>query len=71
MKQNVGNTDRVLRLLVGILIIVAGFAYQSWWGLIGIVPILTGILRWCPAYCPLGISTCGSCCGGDKTGCCK
>lgn len=58
MKQNVGNIDRALRLTAGIVIVGAGVYFQSWWGLIGLVPLFTGTTRWCPAYLPFGISTC-------------
>lgn len=58
MQFNVGTTDRILRVIVGILILGLGYFYGSWLGLIGIVPILTGIVRFCPAYLPFGISTC-------------
>ncbi|MDF3025570.1 MAG: hypothetical protein K0R10_2931 [Alphaproteobacteria bacterium] len=57
MKCNVGKTDRVLRLVAGALIIGAGVYFQSWWGAVGIVPVLTGAVRWCPAYLPFGLST--------------
>ena len=57
MKCNVGKTDRMLRIIAGLVIIAAGVALQSWWGAVGIVPLLTGLIRWCPAYVPLGIST--------------
>lgn len=58
MKFNVGSADRIARIIIGLLILVAGFYYGSWFGLIGIVPILTGIFRFCPAYVPFGFSTC-------------
>jgi len=58
MKCNVGKTDRIIRIVLGIIIIAAGLYYQSWWGLIGAVPLLTAALGWCPAYLPFGISTC-------------
>ena len=58
MKQNVGSTDRTLRMIAGIAIIAAGVYYGSWWGAIGAVPLLTAALGWCPAYVPLGISSC-------------
>jgi hypothetical protein len=58
MKFNVGGFDRILRLIAGLVILGAGYYYKSWWGLIGIVPILTGIFRFCPAYLPFGLSTC-------------
>ncbi len=58
MKPNVGSIDRTLRYVAGIAILGAGFYSKSWWGLIGIVPILTATIRFCPAYVPLGMSTC-------------
>jgi hypothetical protein len=58
MKFNVGGFDRILRLIAGLVILGAGYYYKSWWGLIGIIPILTGTFRFCPAYLPFGLSTC-------------
>jgi hypothetical protein len=58
MKCNVGGTDRMIRTIAGVVIILAGFYFKSWWGAVGIVPIATGMLRWCPAYVPFGFSTC-------------
>jgi len=57
MKCNVGRTDRTLRIIVGLMIIGWGVATQNIWGVVGIVPLLTGIIRWCPAYVPFRIST--------------
>ena len=57
MKCNVGSADRAFRIIAGLAIIAAGVYFQSWWGAVGLVPILTGSLRWCPLYSPLGIST--------------
>lgn len=57
MKCNVGTTDRVLRIIAGIVIIVAGLYFRKWWGLIGLIPLLTSIFAWCPLYTPFGIST--------------
>jgi len=57
MQCNIGKTDRAIRLLAGVGIIAAGFYFQSWWGAIGIVPLTTAALRWCPPYQLLGIST--------------
>lgn len=57
MQCNIGKTDRMVRLIAGAGIIAAGFYFQSWWGAIGIVPLVTGTLRWCPPYQLLGIST--------------
>jgi hypothetical protein len=58
MKQNIGSTDRVFRVVLGLAIIAFGLIYQSWWGLVGIVPLITATVRVCPAYIPFGISTC-------------
>lgn len=58
MKTNVGSPDRIVRIIAGLAILAAGYYYQSWWGLIGIVPLGTAAIGWCPAYLPFGISTC-------------
>jgi hypothetical protein len=57
MKCNVGTTDRVIRIIVGIVIIALGVYFSSWWGLIGIIPLVTGLFKWCPVYIPFKIST--------------
>lgn len=59
MKTNVGGFDRILRYLVGLTLLGAGLYYKSWWGLIGFGPILTATFRFCPAYLPFGLNTCG------------
>ena len=58
MKRNMGSADRIVRIIVGLGFIGAGIYYQSWLGVIGIVPLATAIVGWCPAYLPFGISTC-------------
>ena len=63
--KNVGTTDRAIRIVVGLGILVWGFADQSYIGLVGLIPLATGLLGWCPAYCPIGINTAKSCCGGS------
>ena len=60
MKRNVGTTDRAVRVIAGLAIVATGFYYQSWWGAVGLIPIATAIMGWCPAYLPLGISSCKS-----------
>ena len=57
MQCNVGKTDQLLRIIAGSAIIIVGIYFQNWWGAVGIVPIATGLLRWCPAYLPFGIKT--------------
>jgi hypothetical protein len=58
MKTNVGGIDRILRYLVGLALLGAGLYFKSWWGLVGLGPILTATIRFCPAYLPFGLSTC-------------
>ena len=57
MKCNMGKTDRVLRAIIGLIVITAGVYFKSWWGAIGAVPLLTALAGWCPMYVPIGIST--------------
>ena len=57
MKKNIGNTDRWFRVILGIVIAVLGIVYQSWWGLLAVLPLGTAMIKVCPAYLPFGIST--------------
>ncbi len=57
--KNVGSFDRIIRIILGILLIAMVFVGpKSAWGWVGLVPLFTGLVRWCPAYLPFGISTC-------------
>ena len=58
MKVNIGTADRVVRVIAGLAIIGVGIYARSWWGLIGLAPLLTAAIRFCPAYVPFGFSTC-------------
>ena len=59
MKANVGTIDRVLRIVVGIVLIALVFVGpQTPWGWIGVVPLLTAFISFCPLYTLLGINTC-------------
>lgn len=61
MKFNVGSVDRVLRIAAGLVLIgLAVSGSVGPWGYIGIVPLLTGLIRFCPAYSLLGVNTCSS-----------
>jgi hypothetical protein len=61
MNVNVGSVDRAVRIAVGLgLIALAALGVIGVWGYIGVVPLLTGIVRVCPAYSLLGIDTCGA-----------
>jgi len=57
--KNIGNVERVIRALVGLALIALVFVGpKSMWGWIGVVPLLTAALGWCPPYAIFGISTC-------------
>lgn len=57
--QNVGSADKIARLVVGALLIILALMGQiGWWGWIGVVPIATALMGWCPAYTIFGIKTC-------------
>ena len=58
MKANIGTVDRVIRVIAGLVIIGLGVYGRSWWGLLGLLPLLTAAVRFCPAYVPFGLSTC-------------
>lgn len=60
MTQNVGTIDKALRIGGGLLLIALGaFGPLGWWGLIGFVPLATGLAGTCPAYSLVGLNTCG------------
>lgn len=58
MKTNIGGTDKTLRVIAGIIIIGLGAYYGSWWGVVGLIPLITGLTRFCPLYTVLGMNTC-------------
>ncbi|QWD91559.1 DUF2892 domain-containing protein [Polynucleobacter sp. MWH-Braz-FAM2G] len=59
MKSNVGGMDRMLRILVGLVLIgLAATGTVGVWGWIGVVPLATGLFKFCPAYTVLGINSC-------------
>jgi len=57
MQCNIGKTDKIIRLVVGLVIIGGGIAVGSWWGLIGLIPIVTALVGFCPLYVPFKINT--------------
>jgi putative effector of murein hydrolase LrgA (UPF0299 family) len=62
MNKNLGNTDRLIRIVIGIALI--GYAYMTGNTIayIGIIPIVTSLIGWCALYSLLGINTCGDSC---------
>lgn len=57
MTANVGGIDKVLRIIVGLVIVALGLIYSSWWGILGILPLATGLMNYCPAYSLIKVST--------------
>lgn len=57
MKKNIGSVDKLIRLLLGLLVIGWGYFYQSWWGIVGVIPLATASLSFCPLYLLFGINT--------------
>lgn len=61
-KNNEGMLDRIVRVIIGLVILSLIFIYPDagwrWWSLIGIVPLVTGLIGTCPIYSILGLSTC-------------
>ena len=59
MKKNVGGIDRILRIALGLVLIgLAATHTVGMWGWVGIVPLATGLIGWCPPYALLGWNTC-------------
>lgn len=60
MNRNIGTIDRVLRILVGVVLIALTVnGTIGWWGWLGVIPLMTGLVRTCPAYSLLGVNSCG------------
>lgn len=59
MTPNVGGIDRILRIVVGLgLISLVFVGPQTPWGWLGVIPLATALIGWCPLYAPFGISSC-------------
>lgn len=61
MNRNIGSIDRLIRVVIGLAVLSLLFVGpKTLWGLLGLVPLLTAMVGWCPPYAILGISTCKS-----------
>jgi hypothetical protein len=58
MNKNVGKIDKTIRIIAAVVIGALGVYFESWWGLVALVPLATALIGFCPLYCPLGASTC-------------
>ncbi len=62
MKKNIATVERIIRIAAGLGIVSLAFiGPETKWGYLGLVPLATGLIGWCPPYQLLGISTCKSC----------
>jgi hypothetical protein len=57
MNKNMGQADRIVRAVVGLAIVAWGVASSNWLGAIGLIPLATAAIGWCPVYVPFGIKT--------------
>ena len=59
MTLNIGGTERIIRIIVGLVLVgLAATGTVGWWGWLGLVPLATGAIGWCPPYAIFGINTC-------------
>ncbi len=59
MKKNIGSIERIIRVIAGLGILPLAFVGpQSIWAFLGVIPLVTGLVGWCPPYALFGISTC-------------
>lgn len=57
MNDNIGKVDRYLRIFIGFVLMGVGYFYGSWWGAVGLIPIATAMINWCPLYALFHIDT--------------
>lgn len=63
MEKNIGTADRIIRIILGIALLAWAFMGDGefvWLGWLGVIPLATALLNWCPAYSIIGIKTCPS-----------
>jgi hypothetical protein len=57
MEKNIGKIDKWIRIVIGVVVLVIGMIYKSWWGLLGLIPIITAVVGVCPLYKLFKINT--------------
>ena len=63
MKVNIGDTERIIRVIIGLALLSLLFILEgnaSYWGLLGLIPLATAGIRWCPISALCGINTCAA-----------
>lgn len=58
MGQNVGMTDRIVRIVLAVIFIILGLVYSAWWFIPAVLALVTGIIGWCGLYALFGWNTC-------------
>ena len=58
MNKNVGSADKWVRIGIGLVILILGIIFGSWWSIAGVILMVTGSMGRCPLYIPCGLSTC-------------
>jgi len=57
MHHNVGGIDQILRIVLGVVICTIGVIFNNWWGMVGLIPLVTGTMSWCPLSKLVGLSS--------------
>ena len=57
MRRNVGSIDQAIRMIAGVLMLWAGIHWNTWLGMLGMIPLLTGLFSWCPVYALLDLTS--------------
>lgn len=57
MIKNVGQIDAIIRIILAVIVAILGYYYQTWWGLLALVPLATALLKFCPLYTVLGFNS--------------
>jgi hypothetical protein len=57
MQKNIGKKDKIIRAVLGALVLLWGFYAKNWWGVIGIILLVTSLVNWCPLYTIFKFST--------------
>jgi predicted RND superfamily exporter protein len=57
MQSNMGSVDRIIRIVIGLVVIALGVIFKSWWGVIGVLPLFVAFVNFCPLYALIGINT--------------
>lgn len=60
LSKNVGGIDRILRIVIGALLVLGALMGYGVWMWIGVLPLATGLIGWCPPYSLLGVNTCST-----------